>query len=542
MNVIKVVFPFTIPSEDRKVSLKRRMEIAAIFSLTELIREKGGGLLSKKAAEDILFISEICYPFWFIPWRRRTLVFDGFNIKDHTVSFDILPDANIFIQELKGSSSKLETYSAFLSHNLNYFEKFSGKGQKVIKGMIIDSNLIKDLFSLFRRAKHVKGPMDKVLLPLNMDKSPVENSIDELKNFERALMEDVKKLSRIANILMRTTQKHIKAVNVEIEKTRKRSDIKIGTLMSKITKKTEKTRKVYDKRIIKVSEDANQKIQTLSGENAELQAERDRLKDYIKQCKKEIFTAQEKKDEKQQEYWHQTLKSSRQRLLQIGRRLKEIEKEIKDISSTRDLKISQLKSEYASKAEEYLMEVRKLEAARDAKIKISLEAAESLERLTSKIIGQINRLIEARNLALKNLREMGYPIYKRKATLAYMPFFLVCYTRDLNKRYVTFPPSIVNTMNGVSKIKSALRPYAVRSMLQEYSLPIANLLNEFVGLIQENSMLEDKILKMCMKSNLLRQKTFRKDVEKGLKNLAAEGWLSKEELQTLTSRLKEYTR
>ena len=331
-------------------------------------------------------------------------------------------------------------------------------------------------------------------------------------------------------------------VNVEIEKTRKRSDIKIGTLMSKITKKTEKTRKVYDKRIIKVSEDANQKIQTLSGENAELQAERDRLKDYIKQCKKEIFTAQEKKDEKQQEYWHQTLKSSRQRLLQIGRRLKEIEKEIKDISSTRDLKISQLKSEYASKAEEYLIEVRKLEAARDAKIKISLEAAESLERLTSKIIGQINRLIEARNLALKNLREMGYPIYKRKATLAYMPFFLVCYTRDLNKRYVTFPPSIVNTMNGVSKIKSALRPYAVRSMLQEYSLPIANLLNEFVGLIQENSMLEDKILKMCMKSNLLRQKTFRKDVEKGLKNLAAEGWLSKEELQTLTSRLKEYTR
>jgi len=137
---------------------------------------------------------------------------------------------------------------------------------------------------------------------------------------------------------------------------------------------------------------------------------------------------------------------------------------------------------------------------------------------------------------------MGYPVYKRKTVLAYMPFFLVCYSRDLKKRYVTFPPSIVNTMNGVSKIKSALRPYTIRSMLQEYSLPITNLLNEFVDSMQQNSMLEDRILKICMKSNLLRQKSFRRDVEKGLKELAKEGWLSEEELQTLTSRLEEITR
>jgi len=539
MNATNVVFPFTVPSEDRKIPLKRRMEIAAIFSLTELTRDKGGGLISKKPAEETLFISEICYPFWFIPWRRRTLVFDGFNMKNYTISFDILPDANIFIQEMKGSSSKLETYSAFLSHNLNYFKKVPGKGQKVIKGLIMDSNLMNDLFSLFRKAKHVKGSLEKekVLLPLIMDHSTVETSIKELQNFERALEEDVKKLSRITSLLMKTTQRHINAVKAEIEKTRRRSDRKISTLMSKIAKKTEKTRKVYDKKIVKVSGEANQKIQSLSGEDAKLQAERDHLKAYIEQCKNEISAAQEKKDEKQEAYWRQKLKSSRLRFLQIGKRLKEIENEIREIGSTRDLEISRLKSEYSLKAEEYLAEVRKLEAARDAKIKISREAMESLERLTSKIVGQINRLIEARNLALKELRKMGYSLHKRKAILAYMPFFLVCYSRDLKKRYVTFPPSIANTMNGVSKIKSALRPYPVRSMLQEYSLPIANLLDEVIDSIQQNPMLEDRILKMCMKSNLLRQKVLRRDIEKGLKELAGEGWLSREELQTLTSRL-----
>ena len=542
MDIIKAAFPFTIPSEDRKIPLKERMELAAIFCLTELTRDKGGGLISKKPAEETLFISEIYYPFWFVPWGRRTLVFDGFDLKSHTISFDILPDANIFIQEMKGSSRKLETYSAFLSHNLNYFKKFSGKGQKVIKGLIMDPDLMNDLFSLFRKAKRVKSSQDKVLLPLVMDHSAVVASIKELQNFEKVLEEDVKKLSKITKILIKTTQKHLDAVNDEIKRTKKQSSIKISSMMQRISKRTEKTRKLYDEKIVKISEEANQRIQSLSEEEAKLQADRDHLKAYIEKCKSEISTAQERKEGKQEEYWRQELKSSRQRFLEIEKRLKEIKKEIKEIGSTRDLEISRLKSEYASKAEEYMTEVRKLEAARDAKIKISQEATESLKRLTSQIVGQINRLIEARNQALKNLREMGHPLYKRKATLAYMPFFLVCYSRELKKRYVTFPPSIVNTMNGVNKIKSALRPYTVRSMLQEYSLPIANLLKEFIESIQQNSMLEDRILKMCMKSNLLRQKAFRREVERGLKELSEEGWLSKEELQTLTSRLEESRR
>jgi len=542
MNVIKVVLPFTIPSEDRRVPLRRRMELAAIFSLAELTRDKGGGLISKKPAEEILFISEVCYPFWFIPWKRRTLIFDGFDMNSHTISFDILPDANIFIQELKGSSKNLETYSAFLSHNLNYFEKSYGKGQKVIKGLIMNLDLTDDLLTLFHKAKRVKGDLEKVSLPLIMDKSAIKTSIRELQKFEKTLEEDVKKLSEITKVLMKTTERHINAVKAEIEKTKKRSNLKINNLMSKIAKKTEKTRKFFDKKIIKISRDANQKIQSLSEEDAKLRAEKDHLNSYIEQCKNELSAAQETKDKKQEKYWQSELGASRKRLLKIGKRLKEIEKKIKEMESTRDLKISQLKSEYALKAKEYMTEVRQLEAARDAKIKINLEATKSLEKLTSQIVGQINRLIETRNLALKNLREMGCPIYKRKATLVYMPFFFACYSRDLKKRYVTFPPSIANTMDGVSKIKSALRPYIIRSMLQEYSLPIANLLKNIVTSIQENSMLEDRIFKICMKSNLLKQKAFRREAEKGFKELSEEGWLSEEELQTLTSRLEELGR
>ncbi|MCD6593333.1 hypothetical protein J7L00_04535 [Candidatus Bathyarchaeota archaeon] len=542
MSIINTVFPFTIPSEDRKVPLKRRVELAAVFSLAELTRDKGGGLISKKPAEEILFISELHYPFWFVPWKGRTLIFDGFDLRSHTISFSILPDSNIFIQEMKGSSGKLETYSAFLSHNSGYFEKFSGEAQKLIKGLIMDKELINDIFSLLPRAKRVKNPPEKETLPLVMDYSAVKSSIEELQSFEKVLEDDVKRLSQIAGTLMKTTQKHISAVKLEIERTKQRSDVKISSLMSKIAKKTEKIRKIYDKKILKVSEEADLKIQTLSGEDAELQAERNRLKTYIEECKSQVSAAHERRDEEQEEYWNRELKASRLRLLQIGKRLKEIEGEIEEINSMRRSEISRFKSEYASKAEEYMAEVKRLEAARDAKIRMRQKAIESLEKLTSKIIGQINRMIEARNMALKEIREMGYPLRRRKIMLARMPFFLVCYTRDLKKRYVIFPPSIANTMDGVSKIKSALRPYAVRSMLQEYSLSITDLLNEFVNSIQQNSMLEDRILKICMRMNMLRKKSFCRDVERGLQDLSGEGWLSSEELEALISRLNEVAR
>ena len=542
MSIINAVFPFTIPSEDRKVPLKRRVELAAVFSLTELTRDKGGGLISKKPAEEILFISELHYPFWFVPWKGRTLVFDGFDLRSHTISFSILPDSNIFIQEMKGSSGKLETYSAFLSHNSGYFEKFSGEAQKLIKGLIMDKELINDIFSLLPRAKRVKNPSEKETLPLVMDYSAVKSSIEELQSFEKVLENDVKRLSQIARTLMKTTQRHISAVKLEIERTKQRSDVKISSLMSKIAKKTEKIRKIYDKKILKVSEEADWKIQALSGEDAELQAERNRLKTYIEECKSQVSAAHERRDEEQEEYWNRELKASRLRLLQIGKRLKEIEGEIKEINSMRRSEISRFKSEYASKAEEYMAEVKRLEAARDAKIRMRQKAIESLEELTSKIIGQINRMIEVRNMALREIREMGYPLRKRKIVLARMPFFLVCYTRDLKKRYVVFPPSTANTMDGVSKIKSALRPYAIRSMLQEYSLPITDLLNEFVDSIRQNSMLEDRILKICMRMNMLRKRSFRRDVEKGLQELSGEGWLSSEELEALISRLNEVAR
>ncbi|MCW4025894.1 MAG: hypothetical protein NWE76_00235 [Candidatus Bathyarchaeota archaeon] len=44
-EVTRLLVPFTIPSQDRRRPYDRSMELAAVFSIADINREKGGGLI-----------------------------------------------------------------------------------------------------------------------------------------------------------------------------------------------------------------------------------------------------------------------------------------------------------------------------------------------------------------------------------------------------------------------------------------------------------------------------------------------------------------
>jgi len=68
-------------------------------------------------------------------------------------------------------------------------------------------------------------------------------------------------------------------------------------------------------------------------------------------------------------------------------------------------------------------------------------------------------------------------------------------------------------------------------LLQEYSTSITNLLNHFVGLIEQNLIFGDMIREKCAKMNIL--KKFRKEIIEGLEELSKEKWLSEKEFTFL---------
>ena len=86
---MNLLLPFSIRAEDRMKRFTKDMEVATIFCLSEMDRNKGG-LIRKKPPEEIVFITEVCYPIWLVPWKKVTLLFDGLGLRKYVMSFDIL--------------------------------------------------------------------------------------------------------------------------------------------------------------------------------------------------------------------------------------------------------------------------------------------------------------------------------------------------------------------------------------------------------------------------------------------------------------------
>jgi len=539
-EVTRLLVPFTIPSEDRRRPFDRSMELAAVFCLAEINREKGGGLIQKKAPEDMVFISEICYPLWLVPWKGSTLLFDGFGTWNHTISFDILPDAAVFIHEIKGCAGKFEAYSAFLNSNLDYFKGFSGKGQKTIVGLIMDQPFNKDFLSYLPKARQVrKALQDVTILSPVLDETSVMTSVKELSDLREALSNDVNNLRGIVKLLVGTTQKHARKIKARIGMTRSKTENEIVRFKSESMKKIEELRKEYDEKIVQISEEASSLIQSQGQERVKLESDKKRLLIYAERSETEISAASVRKDEAEEKNWRLELERCRQELSEIDKKLEEIGKRITDAEPSRDLRISRLKSEYNSQTEAILSGLKKIEAARDAQLRIDQEALKSLEDSTSVVIGQIDKLIETRNLALAELDSIGFQLRRRKMAVVYLPFFLACYKQELRRRYVAFPPSVANSMRGVTKIKGALKSFRVGMVLEGSSIPITKLVNRVVSLIEQNPMLEERVMSACLRTNIVRSKKLRKSVDKGLEMLSMEDWLSEGELKLFNERLQE---
>ena len=123
-QIKKSILPFAVPAKDRYIPFTKDMEMAGIFYLAERDRKKGEGRVLKKPEEKTAFIAETCYPIWLVPWKGRTLIFDGLEFSNPKIDYDVLPDVTAFDNDLQASSKSRQAYFAALSQNISYFQNF----------------------------------------------------------------------------------------------------------------------------------------------------------------------------------------------------------------------------------------------------------------------------------------------------------------------------------------------------------------------------------------------------------------------------------
>ena len=534
----KSVLPFSTSSQDRMEPFPKETERAAIFCLAELERAKGGGLIMKQPPEKLVFISEICYPFWQVSLDKICLLFDGLSNISHDLTYLILPDVQVFLDNVNRSSQTRQAYMTFLSDNLNYFQISGNEERKVIDGLITVPGFLHGFISYLSEAKKIKKFLpDTVVVSPTLDESSISSIIDELQSLKSNFVEEVNALYTSMKLINAKTGDFVKAMRNQIKEIEEKFSKRIEKCNVSIAEKVDEIRRKYDEKVTKLSEKVQEELLTLQQGKIKLNKANEQLVAEIEHCEAEIKTHAIKKDSIGERKWREKRDKLKEQLSETEAEIKELVKKIEEVKDEKKLKIFALKSESDSKIKEAKKDLVEIESSRDAKIRIYEEEMEKLEEMTSNIVEQIDELAKLREASIAEFDKLGVQQKRKKHKLIYMPFYLACYQSESRKRYVHFPPSVVNSISLSVKFKGALGRAKIKQLLQPRSKTIISLLNKFPLLMEQNVLFNREINEACAKADILRTKNSRESVSNGLEKIREEGWFSEKEYESFSQML-----
>ena len=531
-EISRSVLPFSVLSENRKEAFTKEMEKAAIFCLAELERAKGRGIILKQPLEKLAFLAEGYCPFWLVSWNKLNLLFDGLNTTVYNLTYQTISELETFMENVERGSKTLETYMAFLSDNINYFQTPATKKEMVINGLITDPNFLNEFALYLSDAKQVEtSPPEIMMLSPTIDESTISSIMLELENLKSEFEEDLDDLYKNMKLLNKTTRNFVKTINSKIKTIKEEFGREIEKQESIITPKVNRLNKEYDEQITKITKNFEKQLLPVQKEKVKLEKTKEQTINKIERCKIEAKTCAVNKDAVGERKWKEKANESKKELSEIEAKIKELERKIKEIDESRSLETFRLRSEWEAKVKEVRKDLLELESLRDAKIQIHKQEIEKLEKLTSTIIEQIDEMARMREAKLAEFEKLGIEQKQKKNVLIYMPFYLVCYKSQSKRRYVPFPPSIANSISLLAKLKGALGRAKVKQLLVPRFKTITAFLNNFPALIERDAVFEREISETSDKADMLKTSVIREQIVNGLKRLKNEGWLSEKEYE-----------
>jgi len=539
-HVKKLILPFAVPAKDRYVPFTKDMEMAAIVYLAEKDRKKGEGRVLKKTEEKIAYIAETCYPIWLVPWKGKALIFDGLEFTNPSISYDVIPDATAFDNDLQASSKSLQAYIAALAQNASYFQNFSGKEEKTVEGLITNPEFVQDLIDYLQDAEDIeKSTTTKAILSPRLDASEVAMSIGKLSDLRDKIANEIKDLSKSMRTLSKGTKEQVKTLQLQMKAIIKEFDKKLEKAKPKVMAKIAKIKEKRDEEVTSISKKHDRSLRTLHQNRISIERTLERLTTEIERYEADIKEFRERKDESGEVQITEKLDEAKKKIPALNKEIKDIDKEIENVEDTKKVEVSKARTKPDDQIEEAMRCIRDLEAAKEARIRLEQQELADLKEKTSVMIKQIDVMIKAKEAALNELDSMGAQERRRKQAIVYLPVYFVCYERETEKRYVVYPPSHVGSMGIKTKLKGVFGSGKMKSFLQSRSEAIATLLDQLVYLTKENPVFEKEITNAGNKADILQETDSQAGIQKGITELKNEGWISENEAQELSQNIKE---
>ncbi|MEM3759505.1 MAG: hypothetical protein QXZ02_00155 [Candidatus Bathyarchaeia archaeon] len=528
----KLILPFSVPSENRTEPFSSEMEKGAVYCFADLERERGGGLILKKPEEKLVFLAEFGYPLWLFQWDELSLIFDGLKTKAHTLTYRIVSDVKIFMENVQRSSKSIETYMTFLSDNINYFQMSGSEKTMTIDALITEPNFLNEFSSYVSEATSVEASSSEIVfLPAVFDESAILSTVQELGNLKSQFKEDVTLLYNSMKLLNKTTRNFAKTLRGKIRAVREEFNNEIEKQKNIIMPKLERINEEYDELITQLTRNFEKQLLPLQKEKVKYEKLKEQTLTKIERCKMEAKTCAANRDAVGEKKWKEKEAESRKEFSEIEVKIEELEGKIKETEDNKSAETFRFRSEWEAKVKEAQKELLELEASRDAKIQLYKQEMEKLEKQTSLIIEQIDKMAKIRETDISNFEKLGIRQTQVKNALVYMSFYLACYQSESKKRYALFPPSIANSVGFAAKIKGALGKAKVKQLFVPRFKAITLFLQGLLTLIGQDAVFEREVSEAGEKADILKTDSMREKIKSGLEKLKAEGWFSEKEYE-----------
>ena len=540
-TIEKALLPFADCSQT-SITFDSDVEKAAIFCLTELNREKGGGFFKKQDAEKLVYISKVYYPFWLAPFREATLLIDGLNVASHTITYPALPDIKAFKEKLNERSVTRQTYANFLSNHQNYFQNSGAQQKFVIEGLLNDAEFTLEFLSYAKEAKKTDSSIvDAVLITPALDEDGVMRMVQNVENTRLKLMEELAGLNETIKLLNLKTQESQASLQEEIKATEEKFSLQIQKAKTAVDSKVAEINKAYLDKVTEVTNRFEEKTTSLQKEILKSEKAKEQLDAEIERVEAEIKTSAINKDDSAEQKWKEKRNELKDQRPEIASTLKELEKQIAEIEENRKNELFQLKQDNDAKIKEANKDLVEIEASRDAEIKTCQNEMEKIEELTSSIIEKVDELAKNREATIPELDELGTKQQRTESSLIYMPLYLSCYQSKSSKRYTYLAPSTVSE-GGIRARLKAVGKTRISQLFQPRSRKLTSILNGFIGLLDDNIVFNREVSEACLKANLLQMEKAQEAVRSGLNTLKEQGWLSDSEFESFNQTVSQFFR
>jgi hypothetical protein len=528
---------FSLPFSNPKTTAPE-VEAAAIFAVAELERNRGGGLISRQPEEKLVFLSKIGYPLWLYPKNNVNFIFDGFGDSSYSISYTEVPSAKAFLESLEANSTTRENYNAFLSDHCDYFQQTIKEKQFVFRGLIADADFRSE-FSVYSKEASEVTPTTSVQLSPTLDESTISSLIAMFGKLQSGLREEVEMLLECSRLLNRMTSQYITEINFESSATAEETDAKIRAQEELVNPKIAKLNKDYKAKIKVLTESFDKEIEILQKLKIKTQKTIESNEGKIKLYQHETKAQATKKHSIYEKRWKEKIKQTQRELIDLKKKLKEIQGKVKNLSMQKVQEISKINFELDAEIKFARQPLLELKASRDAKMLTFKLETDKLLKKEKPVIEGLSKTIKLNEAASANFELLGVKEQGLRSPVLFdVPFYVSCYEAVGSRRYLFIAPSTIARVNFSGKLKSAFGISKNKDRLIPRFKSTTTLISNVKALANQNTVFENQLNNLSKKNNLLGNRLFMEKVASGLSYLKNEGWLSDKEQQILSGKLK----